>query len=119
MGSQSKRTGRLGEELALRHLRSKGYRLIAANHHIRGGEIDLIVKIDTILVFVEVKTRRSRDFGAPQDALTKRKKQRLLRAIRLYLQGHPCRRWSCDLIAIDILGRRATLRHFHDVLSDL
>ncbi|MBU0667516.1 YraN family protein [Patescibacteria group bacterium] len=123
MGSQSKRTGGLGEALALKYLLQKGYGLIKKNHFIRGGEIDLILKKDGILVFVEVKTRRSTAFGAPEGALTPLKKQKLLRAIRTYLMSHPglaehaIGPWRCDLIAIEIKGGTAQIKHFTNIFA--
>lgn len=51
--------GALGERLALEHLERRGYRLVAANHRTRFGELDLIVRDERSLVFVEVKARRS------------------------------------------------------------
>lgn len=116
MVSQSKRTGGLGEELALKFMLQKGYTLIEKNHFIRGGEIDLILEKNGILVFVEVKTRRSAAFGAPFDALTHNKKQKLLRAIRTYLAEHPAA-WRCDLVAIEITGRTARIQHFTNIFA--
>jgi putative endonuclease len=52
--------GQRGEDIALAHLRALGATLVARNQRTRAGEIDLIVRIGGVLVFVEVKTRRAR-----------------------------------------------------------
>jgi putative endonuclease len=109
----------MGEKLALRHLEGKGYRLITRNYFIRGGEIDLILKIDGILVFVEVKTRRSRRFGFAAEALTMTKKQKLLRAINTYRSRLPGYiPWRADLIAIDFTSEnRANISHYQNIFE--
>jgi len=122
MGSQSKLTGGLGEALALKYLLQKGYGLIKKNHFIRGGEIDLILEKNGILVFVEVKTRRSKAFGSPAESITPLKKQKLLRAIKTYLATPALRSlgeggWRCDLIAIEIQGRTARIKHFTNIFA--
>lgn len=117
MGSQSKRTGKTGEKLALEFLQKKGFTCMVQNYHIRGGEIDLIMEKDGILVFVEVKTRRSKVFGRPEDALTDIKKKKLLRAIYHYLFDYPGHPWRCDLIAIQLQGNQGTITHYHDIFS--
>ena len=64
--------GRLGEQCALEHLQRLDYTLVARNHRTRFGEIDLIVRGERALVFVEVKTRRARRPDAIWDALDER-----------------------------------------------
>lgn len=73
--------GRWGEDRAVRHLRHLGYRIIERNwrspdRHV-SGEIDVVVAIDDILVFCEVKTRRSARHGGAVAAVDQRKQQRI------------------------------------------
>ncbi|HLG25606.1 MAG TPA: YraN family protein, partial [Candidatus Gracilibacteria bacterium] len=107
-GTRSYTAGQLGEDLALRFLTRKGYRLMERNFRIRGGEIDLIMEKDGILVFVEVKLRQGSNFGPPEEALTPVKIRRLLRAICHYRSERPQknRRWRCDCIAIEMTKPR-------------
>jgi len=77
--------GRLGERLALEHLERLGYRLVAANHRTRHGELDLIICDRTTLVFVEVKTRRSLRPGRPWESLHARKQDQVKRMARAWL----------------------------------
>jgi putative endonuclease len=78
--------GRLGEDLAHRLLRKHGFTIVARNYRppSGGGEIDLIAYDGGRLVFVEVKTRASTDFGAPEDAVDQEKQIFIERAARDY-----------------------------------
>jgi len=94
--------GRIGEDAACSFLRKKGYQVIARNFRVRNGEIDIIAitkeikkssvlgnKSEDILVFVEVKTRLSTDFGTPFEAITHWKMQALVRTAEIYKMTHP------------------------------
>jgi putative endonuclease len=88
--------GRRGERVAVEHLRSLGYRILARNFHTRYGELDIVAQDGDTVVFVEVKTRRGRTFGSPEEGVTRRKRDNLCRAALAYLQEHdlvesPCR----------------------------
>ena len=78
--------GRTGEDLAHRYLRSRGCTIVARNYRPRSGmgEIDLVAWHRDTLVFVEVKTRTSADFGAPETAVDSEKRARITRAARDY-----------------------------------
>ena len=86
--------GRRGERLAAAHLRAKGFRILARNYRCPTGEADIIALDpageagNEALVFVEVKTRRHDDHAAPESAVDRRKRQRLLRVARYYLACH-------------------------------
>ena len=71
------RRGRLGEAAAARELRSRGFRYLTANYRSAHGEIDLIFRDADCLVFVEVKTRSSEDWGRPAAAVDAGKRHRL------------------------------------------
>jgi putative endonuclease len=95
--------GRAGEEAAVRHLLASGYRIVARNVRYRLGEIDVVAQDGGCLVFVEVKTRSSTGFGTAAEAVTARKRQRLVQLASLYLAGHggmdrPCR---FDVVAVE------------------
>lgn len=110
--------GRFGEEIALRYLRGKGYSLIGRNFHIFGGEVDLICKKNDIIVFVEVKLRSGHNFGTGGEALTRVKKQKLLRAAFAFLREHPSR-WRMDLLDIHFHKPtgKAFVQHFINILE--
>lgn len=101
--SESYKLGQKGEEVAADYLCSKGYKIEATRWHLNHLEID-IVAIDQQtgeLVFVEVKTRATRDYGAPEEAVDYRKMMRLVRAADAYIKQY-CRMedWRFDIISV-------------------
>ena len=93
--------GAMAENLARRHLETRGLTLVTRNFRCRVGELDLIMRDGEQLVFVEVRSRRHDRFGTPAESVTRTKQQRLLRAAAIYLQRQhldlPCR---FDVLAI-------------------
>ncbi|PQJ95300.1 YraN family protein [Chromatium okenii] len=89
------------EQLAESFLVAQGLQVLARNHRCRFGELDLIVRDESVLVFVEVRFRRSAQFGGAAASVDRRKQQRLIAAAQDYLQFHPlplpCR---FDVVAI-------------------
>ena len=63
-------TGNYGEDLACKYLRKIGYDILERNYRIRGGEIDIIARDKEFLVFVEVKTRFTHEYGLPVESVT-------------------------------------------------
>ena len=98
-------SGRLGEDQAAVLLTSKGYTILERNYRSgRWGEIDLICLESGDLVFVEVKTRKSSNFGRPVEAVSWGKRQRLMHAAQQYKLTHPKTPESMrfDVVAITI-----------------
>ncbi len=77
--------GKHGEDLACKYLEQNGYKILERNYRIRGGEIDIVAKDGEYLVFVEVKTRWSHEFGLPAESVTGWKIRHLLKAANFYL----------------------------------
>jgi putative endonuclease len=98
----NRRVGAWGENLAAEYLVAKGYEILARNARTEAGEIDLIARRAGLLSFVEVKTRRNAKFGAPEEAITPVKQQRMADAAELWLAGHPEETgdWQLDVIAV-------------------
>jgi putative endonuclease len=67
---------------------SEGYRILERNFRCRQGEIDLVAEDEHDLIFVEVKARRGVSFGLPEDALTIRKRRKLMEVASYYLDLH-------------------------------
>lgn len=88
MTGSKQRTGRHGEELAVRHLRRKGYKIIERNFRTRRGEIDIIARHRGVLVFIEVKARKSMRYGDPKFAVTKDKQRKISMVALEYLKQH-------------------------------
>ena len=76
--------GRQGELVAERFLRSHGYKIIERNYSTPMGEIDLVALDGKSVVFVEVRSRSSSDFGSPSETVTRRKQVKIARAAGAY-----------------------------------
>jgi putative endonuclease len=83
---EKKELGKKGEEKALRFLKKKGYRIIEKNYVCKLGEMDIIAKEKDTLVFVEVKTRTTTEFGPPQLAVNSSKQRQLSKVALNYLK---------------------------------
>ena len=107
--SSKQSTGALGENLACRTLERRGYRIIERNWRCPQGEIDIVAQDGDCWVFVEVKTRRCRQIGLPEEAMTGAKIARVAELARTYLGEHGLGlvSWRIDLAAVelDALGR--------------
>ena len=114
--------GKRGEKLARQHMEKAGYTILAQNWRTRFGEIDLVAERQEVLVFVEVKARTSHDFGRPEEAVTHRKRQKLIRTAQAYLQsaGVDQAHWRIDVIAVDIdnKGNADRIEHYEDIVLD-
>jgi len=96
--------GRLGEDLAYRFLRQRGCTVVARNYLTRSGsgEIDIVAWHGSVLVFVEVKTRQTEEYGPPDRAVDAEKRQRLQLAARDYLRraGAPQEQTRFDVVSV-------------------
>ena len=109
-----KNLGNLGEGLAEKHLKQKGFKIIEKNYRCPIGEVDLIAKKDDLLVFVEVKTRTSDEFD-PFDSVTVKKQKKLYKLAEYYtknLKEVPFIRF--DVIGISFLGERPEIDHLEN-----
>ena len=77
--------GKKGEELAITQLKTLKYKVLERNYKCPLGEIDIIARDKNTLVFIEVKTRATRDFGGPAAAVDPRKQRQLSRVALTYL----------------------------------
>jgi len=96
--------GKLGEKLARKLLQKKGYHIRETNFRCRTGEIDIVAQKEDCLVFVEVRTKSSRDFGTPEESITEGKKERLVASALHYVDSHhdlPSS-WRIDVVAIEM-----------------
>jgi len=109
--------GRLGENLAEKYFKNKGFLTILRNFKVRGGEIDLICQKGQRYTFIEVKTRTSNTFGFPEEAMTYAKRQRMKTAIFRFLAEHKPLKWQADLVSIELdkETKTAKIRHFENV----
>ena len=97
-------TGRRGEDLAHRFLRRRGFIVVARNYRLAAGdaESDLIAWEGESLVFVEVKTRESGEYGSPERAIGEEKRAHMVRVAREYTRktGTPWERVRFDIVTV-------------------
>ena len=104
MTVKQKNLGVSGENLAAAHLESAGYKILARNYRIRAAEIDLIAERDGVIVFVEVKTRRTKKFGRPAAAVTERKQKKIIEAASVFMQNAEYANRACLFDVIEIFA---------------
>jgi putative endonuclease len=104
-------TGRLGEEQAAAYLEAAGYEIITRNWRCERGEIDIVAREGSTLVFVEVKARRSGRFGTPSDAVDLRKQERLRSLAMRYIHttGQSAASYRFDVAAVDLQRKEISL----------
>jgi len=105
-------TGSLGEKLAQDFLRKQGYRILETNYRCSEGEIDIIAKHGEFLVFVEVRTKKSLQYGSPEESVTPTKMAKLRTIAAHYRQTHdnlPLS-WRIDVVAVEIDRNNKPLR---------
>ncbi|HSO67549.1 MAG TPA: YraN family protein [Desulfatirhabdiaceae bacterium] len=103
MQTPSQQFGKSSEIQAAAYLKSLGYQILGLNYRTRMGEIDIIARDHDSLVFVEVKARKSTEFGNPKHAVTRQKQIRLARAALYYLKStrQMNQKARFDVVAID------------------
>ena len=113
-------TGRRGEDIAHRYLQRAGIIIVARNYRMASGagEVDLIGWEDETLVFVEVKSRQTEEYGAPDRAIGQQKEFSLLRAAREYARHAevPWEKVRFDVVNI-VFTKPPSVMHFRDVFG--
>jgi putative endonuclease len=106
-----------GEKIAADFLYAAGYSILKKNHRIGRAEIDIIAKTENIIVFIEVKTRSTNRWGAPEIAVDKRKINVLAEAAAQFMQDNfPNSEMRFDIISIVCNDLNTPiLEHFEDV----
>lgn len=116
--TQADRLGRRGEAFAAGYYRDRGAQILALNQRCGHDELDLIVReADGTVVFVEVKTRSSRDFGGAE-AVTSAKLRRLRRAAAKWLEGRPSVAVRFDVLELTVVARDTGLAGEEHLLFD-
>jgi putative endonuclease len=110
--------GRRSEILAIDYLRSIGYRIATSGYRAKGGEVDIVAWDGTVLVFVEVKARRST--SPPEDSVGFQKRQRIIRAAQSYISRHRLHEAQCrfDVLALTtVQGHDPQFRLLRDAFN--
>lgn len=108
--------GKKGEEIATEFIRKKGYTVLETNWRHRKAEIDIIAKVDEVLIFIEVKSRSSDLFGRPESFVDATKQQLIADAASVYMEevGHE---WEVRFDIISVLFHNEAYQsvdHFKD-----
>jgi putative endonuclease len=119
-GNKEHALGSRGEDLAHRLLRQKGLTVVARNYRTRTGnaEVDLVAREGDTVVFIEVKTRSTDEFGPPSDAVDAEKRRRIMRGAADYLR-HAELTWDqarFDVISV-VLGDLVSIEHERDAFT--
>ena len=110
-------TGRAGEEIALAFLIQQGYKFITTNFRSKVGELDIVAKNGTQIVFIEVKTRSSTAFGAPSKAITPKKLHSLIQTAEYFLRVNNLgQNYRIDAVEVLVKGSEVTsINHIKNV----
>ena len=111
--------GELGERIAERWLRRRGWRVV--NRRFRNGrrDIDLVVEREGTVAFVEVKARKGDVFGGPVAAVNWRKQKELAKSALIWIDRHgqPLQNYRFDVFGVLVNGERVRVRHVPDAFS--
>jgi len=102
-----RKIGAIHEEKAAEYLRSLGYRILERNFRFKLGEIDLIAEEAGALVFLEVKYRKSSQYGIPAEAVTPAKQRKICQVADFYrMSRHVLESQSCRFDVVSVLGEQ-------------
>lgn len=115
----SRETGAAGERLAAAYLEKKGYIIAERNYRCIFGEVDLIARDGNTIVFIEVKSRRSKEFGDPESSVGRTKQIKLSKIALAYLNERNFENQSARFDVIAILLRRNgnEIRHIQNAFE--
>ena len=101
--TRNKDLGTWGEQQAQKYLNQHGVEILAGNVHTPYGEFDLIGRDEGALVFFEVKTRRTKTFGYPEQSIRGKKMEHMINSAVYYLQSNPeiTSDWRIDVLSIE------------------
>jgi putative endonuclease len=98
-----KTIGLNGEQAAAAYLKKKGFKIIQANYRVAGAEVDIVASSGDILCFVEVKTRKTCDYGAPEAFVTRAKQLKIIRAAKIFSARKPYREYRVRFDVVSVL----------------
>jgi putative endonuclease len=119
MKSDNKKTGKTGEDIAAAFLKKKRYKIIERNYKCVFGEVDIVARDMNDIVFIEVKSRKSKDFGEPEDAVTLNKQRKISKVALNYLKDRHLddRDARFDVIAIKLSTEGSIVKHIKNAFE--
>lgn len=117
----TKGVGNLGEEIAIKYLKTKGFKILTNKFYAKKfGELDIVAEKNKKLHFIEVKTRSSRVFGLPEESITHHKKRRIENSVYYYLSKNNITHdnFQIDCIAIELNHetKKASVRYIECII---
>ncbi|WP_148556331.1 YraN family protein [Terrisporobacter glycolicus] len=103
--------GKLGEEIALKYIISKGGKVIEKNYRTKIGEVDIIAKLNGELVFVEVKSRSNINYGYPSESVNYKKKRKITNVAKYYIIDNSLENLSIRFDVIEIYFNEKKINH--------
>ena len=120
MSEHRKSLGKKGEDLAASYLQKKQrYRIIQRNYRCVFGEVDIIAKDHDVLSFIEVRTRKSEEFGNPKESITKRKQDQISKVALEFINKHNLQHMKArfDVVAVSLLPDREGMELIKDAFE--
>lgn len=110
--------GAYGEEVAVRYLKQKGYKILERNFYCKQGEIDIIAKDKNYMIFIEVKTRSNLFYGNPASAINNIKQNHMYRVAKyyLYINNNMNHLVRFDAIEVYVDKNRAKVNHIKQII---
>lgn len=108
MNINKSKIGKEQEEVALKFLKDKGYKILHKNYTCKIGEIDIIAEKKDTIIFIEVKYRKSDYFGLPREAVNYYKQQKIRQVATFYLKWNKSLNTKCQFDVVEILGDKIT-----------
>jgi len=110
--------GKNGEDEAVKYLEKQGYTIIERNFSCRQGEIDIIALDKNYLVFIEIKSRTSIEYGLPSESVTERKIKHMLKAIQYYLYKRHLENTNIRIDAIEVYvqANKYSINHIKQII---
>jgi putative endonuclease len=105
--------GKIGEDIAVKFLSRKGYKILKRNYRYGHGEIDIIAMDKDVLIFVEVRMKFSDKFGSPEDSVTIKKREQLKKIASAFIQMNEVNFSECrfDVIGITFKDGKFNINH--------
>jgi putative endonuclease len=116
-------TGILGEKIARDFLKKQGYHILETNYRCPEGEIDIVARHKDYLAFIEVRTKKSLEFGSPEESITPAKQARMRATAAHYRQAHDNlpTQWRIDVVAIELdpRGKPSRIELIDNAVGDI
>jgi len=111
--------GKIGEDIAVKFLSRKGYKILKRNYRYGHGEIDIIAMYKDVLIFVEVRVKFSDKFGSPEDSVTIKKREQLKKIASAFIQMNEVNFSECrfDVIGITFKDGKFNINHIENAFQ--